>query len=368
MNISAEAVARFLNLLRGYPARTPSAMLLLFIFSLLLQNLLLPPNCQGAGSRPPVEAVYNGEPIDLTSSRYTDLFTKLTNEYNFSEQELNTLFNGVTVDERVLHLINSQYEARPYYQYLALFFTPAIVDVGKQKLAEHKDLLERIEQQFGVDREYLIAIWGVETRFGQSLGKYNVFRTLNTLYDGYPRRSAFFGRQLVHFLLLCRENSIDPKSVKGSYAGAFGQTQFIPSSFREYAVSFDGDDKRDVFQSVPDILASIANYLKRSHWVFKSPVYAYIGTELHSQELHDIYSKGRKGKIDWRKVVETQQVDIPRPPGDKPLTIVGFKISPLPGGSYKYFAGYPNFQAITAWNHSNKYAMAVAKLAQAMAD
>ena len=233
-------------------------------------------------------------------------------------------------------------------------------------LRQHEALLDRIEAKFGVDREVIISIWGIESRFGTHKGSFPVFETLNTLFDAYPRRSAFFRKQLVHFLLLCRENHIDPLSVKGSYAGAFGQTQFIPSSFREYAVSFDDDELRDVFNSTEDILASIANYLKRFHWTLDAPIYVDIGSELKSQELVSTNLKGRKGRIDHETVAKAQGVTLPQPPENRKVSIVGLEIAPSMGGGFRYVAGYPNFQAITEWNHSNRYAMAVTELAEAL--
>ena len=261
-------------------------------------------------------------------------------------------------------MMDKQWEAKPYYLYRKLFITSSIVRDGKAKLAENKDILDKIEEQLGVDREVVIAIWGIETRYGTNLGSFNVFQTLNTLFDAYPRRASFFRKQLIHFLLLCRENNFDPHTIKGSYAGAFGQTQFIPSSFREYAISFDGDDRRDVFHSKEDILASIANYLKRFHWRLDAPIYADIGYELRSPELISVKAKGRKGRIDYQKVNTVQKTNIPAPPDNKKVSIVGLEISPLRGGGLRYIAGYPNFHAITAWNHSNRYAMAVTELAQ----
>lgn len=287
-------------------------------------------------------------------------------KYNFSQTELDALFQGVAIDRKVLELMDRQWEAKPYYEYWPLFITPTVIATGKQKLKEHKLLLDRIEAEIGVDREFVIAIWGVESRFGANHGKYGVFQTLNTLFDAYPRRSSFFRQQLLHFLLLCRENQLDPLTVKGSYAGAFGQTQFIPSSFQEYAVSFDGDSRRDVFNSTDDILASIANYLHRFKWVLNAPVYAEIGHSLLSDKLIQANLKGRKGLVDWREVAAIQGVNLPRSPQDSGLTITGLEIHPLAGGGFRYIAGYPNFQAITAWNNSSRYAMAVSELADAL--
>lgn len=313
------------------------------------------------------DLVEDGQPIDLNQEKYSKLFQELKTEHHFSQGELDTIFAGQNINKRVLELMDRQWEAKPYYEYYPLFITPGNIAQGKEKLVQYKDILDRVEQEIGVDREIVVAIWGIETRYGQNQGSYPVLQTLNTLFDAYPRRSSFFRKQLIHFLVLCKENGVDPKTVKGSYAGAFGQTQFIPTSFRAYAVSFDGDTKRDVWNSVPDILASIANYLKQFHWTLDAPIYVELGNELHDQRLIAAELQGRKGKVGWRVVREAQKKDIPPSPENRKLTIVGLELPPGENGveQTRYIAGYPNFQAITQWNHSNRYAMAVTELSQA---
>ncbi len=303
--------------------------------------------------------------IQLDSAEYRQLFEELINQHGFTEQQLTGLFSGLTIKQNVLELMDRQGEARPYYQYRPLFITPSIIAAGKARLEEHKDILDRIEGELGVDREFVVAIWAIESRFGQNTGQFNVFQTLNTLFAAYPRRSAFFRQELLEFLILCRDNGFDPLTIHGSYAGAFGQSQFIPSSFRKYAVSFDNDARPDVFNSTADVLASIANYLKQFDWQLDAPVYADIGTDLRATALIEAQQKGREGRVGWREVARIQAVELPRPPGDSDLSIVGLEVDPLLGGGFRYIAGYPNFQAITAWNHSNRYAMAVSQLAEA---
>ena len=312
------------------------------------------------------DLVKDGQQIDLNQKKYVELFKELREKHNFTQAELDRAFAGITIHRKVLVLMDKQWEAKPYYQYRPLFITSKVIRKGKAKLAEHKALLDKIEAELGVNREVIIAIWGIETKFGTHLGRYKVFQTLNTLFDAYPRRSKFFRKQLIHFLLLCRENDMDVHAIKGSYAGAFGQTQFIPSSFREYAVSFDGDKRRDVFNSIEDILASIANYLRRYHWRFNAPIYYDIGAHLNSPELISANVKGRKGRVDYKTVNLSQNLNIPAPPDNKKVSIVGLEIDPKSGGGYRYVAGYPNFHAITAWNHSNRYAMAVTELAESI--
>ncbi|MFH2122873.1 MAG: lytic murein transglycosylase [Pseudomonadota bacterium] len=312
------------------------------------------------------DLVTDGQPINLQQEKYITLFKELREQHHFSQAEIDQLFIGVNIDKRVLELMDKQWEAKPYYAYWPLFITPAVIKRGQQELKANQQILDRIEKELGVNREIVIAIWAIESRFGEHKGTYGVFKTLNTLFDAYPRRSSFFRDQLVHFLLLCRENQIDTLAVTGSYAGAFGQTQFIPSSYREYAISFDGDTKRDVFTSTEDILASIANYLRRYHWTLDAPLYVEIGSKLKGEKLINASSKGTKSRVDWQQISTIQGIKLPPPPENKQLSIVGLERSPLTGGGMRYVAAYPNFQAITAWNNSNRYAMAVCELAQAL--
>jgi membrane-bound lytic murein transglycosylase B len=318
-----------------------------------------------AGDTPKAaDLVVDGQPINLSSERYLAFFQELVEVHNFNKEKLRLLFQGIQADRKVLELMDKQWEAKPYYEYRPLFITPAVIDKGKQNLKKHRLLLDRIEAEFAVDREFVVAIWGIESKFGINQGGFNLFRTLNTLFDMYPRRSDFFRKELIHFLILCRANKIDPLSVNGSYAGAFGQAQFMPSSFNEYAVDFDGDNRRDLINSMADVFGSIANYLKRFGWTLHAPVYADIGNTLKSNLLVNAHNIGRKGLVEWRVLADTQQLTLPRPPQDGKLSIIKLELPPQQGGGMRYVAGYPNFQAITEYNHSNKYAMTVSEMAE----
>jgi len=333
------------------------------LWLLTLQLLLLRPVVAAPLA---ADLVTDNQPINLQQEKYQQLFNELRQRHQFSAQELDELFQGLTLNRQVLVLMDKQWEAKPYYQYATLFITPDNIKEGKEKLAQHRQLLDRIEATFGVDREVVVAIWGVETRYGARQGKYDVLQTLNTLFDAYPRRSAFFRQQLIDFLLLCRETGTSPKGIMGSYAAAFGQTQFIPSSFRSSAVSFDGDLKRDVWTSVPDVLASIANYLNRSKWTLDAPIYGELGTVLKDPRLVAAEQKGWREKVPFDLVQRLQNPALPPSPQNRPLTIVGLELPPGGASDHRFVAGYPNFQAITEWNHSNRYAMAVTELAEAL--
>ena len=353
---------RFIFMADPSPTGKQRATLYLSALFLLLLTLVPAPPCCCAPLA--ADLVTDGQVINLNQEKYRLLFQDLLTEYHFTRPELDALFAGQTINRRVLELMDKQWEAKPYYEYAPLFLTQENIDTGRKKLAEYRELLDRIERELGVDREVVVAIWGVESRYGAHQGMYNVLQTLNTLFAAYPRRSDFFRKELVQFLVLCRENGVDPKTVTGSYAGAFGQTQFIPSSFRTYALSFDGDGKRDVWNSVPDILASIANYLKQFHWTLRAPLYWPLGTELKNEELRAASEKGFRGRVPWRTVKALQAPDIPPSPDNRDLAIVGLELPPGKGPTMRYVAGFPNFQAITEWNHSSRYAMVVAELAE----
>ncbi|VAW39848.1 Membrane-bound lytic murein transglycosylase B, partial [hydrothermal vent metagenome] len=304
------------------------AVFLLPLFLCLL--LVMKPAVLSAAPRA-ADLVRNGQPIDLGQAKYKKLFHELEAKHNFSPASLQTIFRGQTINKRVLELMDRQWEAKPYYQYAPLFLTKRNIETGRKKLRQYRKLLDRIEKKIGVDREIVIAIWGIETHYGANQGSFSVLRTLNTLFDAYPRRSQFFRKQLVYFLLLCRQEGIDPKTIRGSYAGAFGQTQFIPSSFSAYALSFDGDRKRDVWNSVPDILASIANYLKHFKWKLHAPIYAELGHELKDHRLVAASLKGRQGSVSWQLLRQVQRSDLPRPRDHAKLFIVGLELPPGSG-------------------------------------
>lgn len=344
--------------------RCCSAVLFFFIISLLFLS-----EATGKAQSTPTTQVKDDQPVNLQQEKYKLLFQELERKHKFQPAELEELFQGQVISKRVLELMDKQWKRRPYYEYYALFLTPKTIQTGKEKLQIHKELLDRIEKEFGVEREIIVAIWGIETRYGTHQGDFNILRTLNTLFDAYPRRADFFRKELVQYLILCREHGVNPKTAVGSYAGAFGQAQFMPSSFRHFAVSFDGNDRSDLWNSVPDALASIANYMKLHGWVQDTPVYVELGNTLKDKRLIAAKEEGRKGRVPWKLVRELQKTvqkkDIPPSPSELPLSIIGLELDPKKfDHAYRYVAGYPNFHTITEYNHSLFYGMAVSELAE----
>ena len=334
------------------------------VFVLLLLAVTATAEEQTAPSA--ADAVADDQPIDIASPLYQDLFAELQRQHGFSSAELQKVFGDLRINRKVLQLMDRQGEAKPYYQYRANFITSAILAIGKQQLAVHQTLFDRIEAQYGVNREVIVAIWAMETRFGTNQGTFGLWQTLNTLFAAYPRRSLFYRGELIDFLLLCRRHGLDPQRIKGSYAGAFGQAQFMPSSYNKYAVDFDGDGRPDLVRSYPDIFASIANYLQVFGWIRDTPLFCELGRDLQSPDLVKVLQEGRTGRIDWRRVAALQQMALPPSPQDLPLSLVALELAPQQGGGMRYVAGYPNFQVITEYNHSSKYAMAVAEMAKAL--
>ncbi|MCI5134905.1 MAG: lytic transglycosylase [Candidatus Electrothrix sp. AW2] len=314
---------------------------------------------------PVVEPDHDQQTVNLDQEKYRKLFLELEQKYQFQPAELKQIFQGLKFSQRVLELMDKQFEKRPYYEYVRLFLTPKMIQTGKRKLLIYKDLLARIERQFGVEPEIIVAIWGIETRYGANQGSFPVLETLNTLFAAYPQRAKFFRNELIQFLILCREHGIDMQTVKGSYAGAFGQAQFMPSSFRRFSVSFDGNDQCDLWHSVPDALASIANYIKLHGWKNGTPVYAELGNTLKDHRLQTAMDQGRKGRIPWQVVWSVQTKDLPLSPHSMPLSVIGLELDPKTSEqAYRYVAGYPNFHTITEYNHSLLYGMAVSELAE----
>lgn len=334
-------------------------------WSLLIGTVPEPLSASESTPATAAELVKDGQLIDTETPEYHELFDELQKQHNYSKSQLDMLFSELRIDRKVLQLMDRPGEAKPYYQYRTLFISPMLLAVGKQYLAVYQELFDRIEAEFEVDREVVVAIWAIESRFGTNQGSFNLFQTLNTLFAAYPRRSVFYRKELINFLSLCKNNGIDPLTVKGSYAGAFGQAQFMPSSFNRYAVDFDGDQRIDLITSLPDIFASIAHYLKTFGWVLGAPLYAELGHELKSDILQEAYKAGRKGRVDWRQLTALQNIDIVQPANNGSLSIVGLELAPNDRGALRFVAGYPNMQAITEYNHSNKYAMVVAEMVEA---
>lgn len=275
--------------------------------------------------------------------------------------EVKALLAQAEKQQGILDAIARPAEAKPWRDYRPIFVTRARIDGGVQFWAANADVLSDAEREFGVDARVIVAIIGVETRYGSNTGRYRVLDALATLAFDYPPRATFFRGELENYLLLVREEHVDALTAKGSYAGAMGQGQFIPSSYRNYAVDFDGDGKRDLWNSPRDILGSVANYLKVHGWQLGAPVVAR--ARIEGEAYRALLEKGMKPHLPARELAQHGvHIDAPADP-DAQVGLIE-----LDGADgLEHWVVYNNFYVITRYNRSPLYAMAVHQLSEEIA-
>ena len=202
-----------------------------------------------------------------TSELAQELIDELVEEEGFDRAYLQTVFEDAKRKDSILEAIARPAEkTKPWYDYRKIFVTDKRERQGIEFFAEHKETLARAERETGVPAEIIVSVIGVETYYGRITGSYRVIDALSTLAFDYPRRSPFFTKELKNYLMLTRDQGLDPLEMKGSYAGAMGYGQFMPSSYREYAIDFDGDGLIDIWGNPVDAIGSVANYFKRHGW------------------------------------------------------------------------------------------------------
>ena len=228
---------------------------------------------------------------------------------------------------------------------------------------EHRATLERAERETGVPAEIIVAIIGVETYYGRIAGSYRVIDALSTLAFDYPRRSEFFTSELKHYLILTRDQGMDPLVLKGSYAGAMGYGQFMPSSYRSYAIDFDGDEKADIWNNPVDAIGSVANYFKAHGWNPGGEV--VVAARAEGEVPEEMMSRGRKLKPRFTVAEFAAAGLVPTTATDPAAEAIGIEFELADG--MEYWLGLHNFYVITRYNHSAMYAMSVYQLSQRIA-
>ena len=309
-----------------------------------------------------------------------DVINTLVNEHGFDESYLVKILQTAKKQEQILKSMSSPAEFTwTWDRYKKLFLEKQRISNGKKFIKENFDLFQQVENDFGVPKEIITSILGVETRYGKIQGSYRVLDSLATLGFDFPRRSKFFKSELIQFFLLARENNLDINSVQGSYAGAMGYGQFISSSYRAYAVDYDGDGYADLFNSVPDAVASIANYLQKHGWRRDGNIVREVEmnqvnkTYQHQSNLSKFiplqFTEGLEEKyiikngdsllsIAINNGLELKQLMTINNIKDKNLIRSGQTII-LNKPKDLYFIGDDNFIAITKYNRSHFYAKAV---------
>lgn len=291
------------------------------------------------------------------SAQVDEFIAELSRDYGFASEQLVSLFQEAERKQAILDAISRPAErVKPWKEYRPIFITDARVARGVDFWRQHEAALARAEQEYGVPAQVIVAIIGVETFYGRNTGNYRVIDALSTLGFDYPPRAPFFRKELREFLLLAREEQVDPLSLTGSYAGAMGLPQFMPSSFRAYAVDFDADGHIDIWGNPTDAIGSVASYFKRHGWVAGAPVVSRAELDGAQAEqglsagLEPVKSLGELRSLGWKSADRL----------DDGTPVTAFRLEGEKGD--EYWLGLPNFYVITRYNRSVMYAMAVHQL------
>lgn len=279
-------------------------------------------------------------------------------KHHFDPEALRRLFEQAKPQPGVIRALTTPASARPWEEYRSIFITPERIAAGIHFWDANSAALDEASARYGVPAEIIVGIIGVETFYGRRTGSYRVIDSLTTLAFDSPQREAFFRHELEQYLLLTRDMGIDPLALKGSYAGAIGIPQFMPSSYRRYAVDFDGSGRPDLVNDVADAIGSIANYFKKYGWAPGEAVVvpARVTGEGYREWLHrGLEPKATVAQLEHDGVTPLDSVG-----GGSRASLIALE---TPGGE-RYWLGLNNFYVITRYNRSVYYAMAVYQLGE----
>lgn len=295
--------------------------------------------------------------------RWLELFRQEAQAKGISDQTLNAALDGIKPIERVIQLDRAQPESRiTFLQYQAKVVTQARISQGRRLRMEHAALLEEVERKSGVPADLIVALWGIETSFGGFTGGFDVVPALATLaWEG--RRAAFFRNELLAALAIIDQGHISASDMRGSWAGAMGQCQFMPTTFARHAIDFDGDGRKDIWQSLPDVFGSAANYLKAAGWKKGSNwgQKVMIPAAQRGSVIKWAEAKTKKTYSQWAKIGIR-----PANPLVTPVANMSARIIAPQGQDGPFYLVNPNYEVILDWNRSNFFAVAVGRLADAI--
>ena len=290
---------------------------------------------------------------------------ELVQTHQFSRAALEEVFSQSNRQDRIIELMSRPAERRlVWHEYRKILVDEPRISQGVTFWRDNRAALERAETIYGVPPEIIVAIIGVETRYGRVTGNFGVVDALSTLAFDYPPRAKFFRGQLTQHFLLSREEGKDPLSMKGSYAGAMGYGQFIPSSYRSYAVDFDGDGVRDIWNNKTDAIGSVANYFAENGWRGQHDVVERVSLAAENPELTSLANIALKPT---RTVAQWRELGV-QVSAEQPANRIATLMRMQQPESAEYWLGFEDFYAITRYNHSRLYAMAVYQLSQAISE
>jgi membrane-bound lytic murein transglycosylase B len=283
---------------------------------------------------------------------------EMVGKHQFRRAELQRLFAKVQPRPSIIRAMTAPSTARPWHEFRGIYVNRVRIEAGVKFWRVHASAVERASREYGVPEEVIVATIGIETHYGRNTGNFRILEALSMLAFQYPPRAEFFRRELEEYLLLAREAGFDPMTVRGSYAGAIGIPQFLPSSYRAYAVDFDGDGIRDLIGTPADAIGSVANYYRKFGWrageTVAVPAEAS-GSSVDTAKIGDIRPQTPVGELRRQGVVPLAAV------GDETEAAL-FSVETESGP--RYWLGLNNFYVITRYNRSINYALAVHELAQ----
>lgn len=294
-----------------------------------------------------------------------EFITEMVERHGFVESELKALFGRTTRQPEILKAIRpaSAPQRRSWNAYRAIFVNERHIAEGVRFFELHAASLQRAEREYGVPAEIIVAIIGVETFFGRNMGKWRVIDALATLAFDYPPRAAYFRSELEAFLLFAREADLDVLEVRGSYAGAIGIPQFMPGSYRRWAVDFDGDGAARLRSSPVDAIGSVANFLKEHGWASGEPI--MFSAEIGTADVSALLAAGIKPSRSLAELAAAG-VTVRADPAPRAAALAALIALDSPDRPSEYRAGLDNFYVLTRYNRSSFYASAVNDLAEAL--
>ncbi|GLQ32453.1 lytic murein transglycosylase B [Litoribrevibacter albus] len=289
---------------------------------------------------------------------FVKFIDEMVEKHGFERAELETLIGKAKKKQSILDAISRPAErTKTWEEYRPMFVNKTRIGRGVTFWKNNEETLKRAEAEYGVPAKYIVSIIGVETMYGKQGGGYRVIDALSTLAFDYPKR-PLFRRELTSFLIMCRDYKLDPLTIRGSYAGAMGFGQFIPSSYLSYAVDFDGDDSKDIWANPVDAIGSVANYIQKHGWVRNGLITS------RARVSGDAYQSIANESLEPTKTIKelvgygvTPATDASLPDQEKAAL---FKYQGRLGA--EFWLGFNNFYAITRYNHSRLYAMSVIQL------
>ncbi len=306
--------------------------------------------------------VHTADAIDFDKYPAAEqLVADLTTEFGLDSVWVEAVVRDAVYTESIIKAINRPAEKFPWHRYRLIFVTDANADQGVKFWKQNRESLQRARVKYGVDEAIIVAIIGVETRFGKITGRHRVIDSLVTLVLGHPRRKEFFKKELAEFIQLAEEENLNPFDIRGSYAGAMGIPQFISSSYRHYAVDFNDNQQRDLLTETDDAIGSVANYLSEHGWRQDEDIFARLAAK-EGDGIELVPTEGLKtdrtfGEIEHQAQLIDQELEVMP---DTKVGVVKLEIQP---NQFEYRTVFHNFYVITTYNRSNLYAMAVTELA-----